>query len=114
MPDLPRSYMVSRAGTSGMGRIGRVQVYVVQTGVVSAEGGEGQMSEETMTNTGEKSIFEMAVPCIICGQFVVLNERETQLVEHGHSIVKACRECKDAVAFMKAIMASGKITKNSE
>lgn len=46
-----------------------------------------------------------AVPCIICGTFVDLNDRERQSLEIGHyRPVKVCKECKDAMAFIKLAM----------
>ena len=45
-----------------------------------------------------------AVPCVICGAFVDLNERERGSLLVGHVPTKVCKECKMAVAFMKNVM----------
>lgn len=46
----------------------------------------------------------MAVPCILCGTFTDLTEREADMVVHGSRIVKVCRECKASVAWAKEQM----------
>lgn len=45
------------------------------------------------------------IPCMICGTFVKLNEREsTMLMTGNYRPYKICKECKDAVAFAKNAM----------
>lgn len=63
------------------------------------------MSETIKAETDKT---KLSVPCIICGTFVELNEREHDLLLIGKVPTKVCRECKDAVAFAKLAM------KNSE
>lgn len=45
-----------------------------------------------------------AVPCVICGAFVDLNERERGSLLVGHVPTKVCKECKMAVLFAKEAM----------
>lgn len=47
-----------------------------------------------------------AVPCVICGAFVDLNERERGSLLVGHVPTKVCKECKMAVAFTKKYIKS--------
>ena len=49
-----------------------------------------------------------AMPCILCGAFTKLNDREKNLLLAGMRPVKVCQECRAAVAFAKRTM------KNSE
>lgn len=46
----------------------------------------------------------VSVPCIICGSFVDLNERETRAVLNGQRPAKVCSGCKGAVMFIKQQM----------
>lgn len=48
------------------------------------------------------------MPCILCGTFTRLTEREQAVVAAGHTPVKVCKECKSAIAYVKKKM------KNSE
>ena len=62
--------------------------------------------EKESTLTVESAPMEStpAVPCVICGAFVDLNERERGSLLVGHVPTKVCKECKMAVAFMKNVM----------
>ena len=57
-------------------------------------------------NENEETVLlePAAVPCIICGEFVKLNERETRSVLNGTRPAKVCHGCKDAVIFIKKKM----------
>lgn len=60
--------------------------------------------ENTATVEYKPTDYDMAVPCVICGTFVRLNECERGSVLAGRGRAKVCRECKAAVAFMKKKM----------
>lgn len=61
---------------------------------------------ETTGNNTESKFF--VAPCIICGTFTQLNERETGMIRNGSFVVKVCKECKEAVAFAKLAMKNSK------
>lgn len=48
------------------------------------------------------------VPCLLCGTFIELNDRESFSLLAGIVPVKVCRECKLAVAFAKEWMKNSK------
>ena len=51
---------------------------------------------------GKRPIY---IPCMICGTFVELNERECAMLMTGnYRPYKICKDCKDAVAFAKNAM----------
>ena len=60
--------------------------------------------EEVVMIDAADCTANLSVPCIICGAFVDLNERESESVLHGHRPVKVCHECKGAVMFIKRKM----------
>ena len=63
------------------------------------------MEKESTLNVGPAPVETApAVPCVICGAFVDLNERERCNLLVGHVPTKVCKECKMAVAFMKNVM----------
>lgn len=63
------------------------------------------MEKESTLTVGPAPVDSTpAVPCVICGAFVDLNERERGSLLVGHVPTKVCKECKMAVAFMKNVM----------
>lgn len=46
----------------------------------------------------------LSIPCLLCGSFTDLTEREADLVLHGSRVVKVCKDCKAAVAYAKKQM----------
>lgn len=60
--------------------------------------------EGTTMAVKDAGVARMAVPCMICGAFVELNERESRSVEFGHRPVKVCPGCKNAVMFIRQQM----------
>ena len=60
--------------------------------------------EETIIPDPAKTRSGMSVPCIICGEFVGLNDREAMSVLSGNRPAKVCQGCKDAVIFIKQKM----------
>ena len=60
--------------------------------------------ESTLTVGPEPVDSTPAVPCVICGAFVDLNERERCSLLVGHIPTKVCKECKMAVLFAKEAM----------
>lgn len=60
--------------------------------------------EEVVMIDAADGTANLSVPCIICGVFVDLNERESESVLHGHRPVKVCYGCKNAVLFIKQQM----------
>jgi hypothetical protein len=69
--------------------------------------GEHDMEKESTATVECKPVdHEIAVPCVICGTFVSLNERERCNLLIGHVNTKVCKECKAAVAFAKKMMQS--------
>ena len=63
------------------------------------------MEKESTLNVGPAPVKSTpAAPCVICGAFVDLNERECCSLLLGHVPTKVCKECKMAVAFVKNVM----------
>ena len=63
------------------------------------------MEKESTLNVGPATAEPApAVPCVICGAFVDLNERERCGLLVGHIPTKVCKECKMAVLFAKEAM----------
>ena len=59
---------------------------------------------ENVTDQNRNDKADMCVPCLICGTFTNLNEREIAAICFGKYPIKVCRECKRAVAFAKEQM----------
>lgn len=63
------------------------------------------MEKESTLNVGPAPVESTpAVPCVICGAFVDLNERERGSLLAGRIPTKVCKECKMAVLFAKEAM----------
>ena len=62
------------------------------------------MSNATIYATSDYDNFTPAVPCLVCGSTVELNERERSRLLIGHVPVKICKECKQAIKFAKQQM----------
>jgi len=60
--------------------------------------------EETIIADPAKTRAGMSVSCIICGEFVGLNDREAMSVLSGNRPAKVCYGCKNAVLFIKQQM----------
>ena len=59
-------------------------------------------------NAAPREMVCVSIPCMICGTFTELTQREMERLDGNLPSAKICKECKAAVAYAKRMMKNSK------